>query len=134
MLCPGTCARVNINRCTNLAPRQPLTSTVIIGVPMGPFEVTRMRIELDENLLTELVDAWFNEVRKSTWGSTADVKRRYASASIVSAERVVFNIKGNDYRLVVSVDFEKRIVWIKWIGDHKQYDRISANEVKHGAP
>lgn len=50
--------------------------------------------------------------------STADVKRLYATASVVNAERVVFNIKGNDYRLVVSVDFEKGIVWIKWIGTH----------------
>jgi mRNA interferase HigB len=44
----------------------------------------------------------------------ADVKRRYATASIVSAERIVFNIKGNDYRLVAAVDFEKAIIWIKW--------------------
>lgn len=80
------------------------------------------------------LDAWFNEVRKANWRSTADVKRLYASASVVSAERIVFTIKGNDCRLVVSVDFTKRIVWIKWIGAHKQYDRISAKEVKHGAP
>ena len=88
----------------------------------------------DRAALKASLDAWFNEVRKANWNSTADVKRLYASASIVSAERIVFNIKGNDYRLVVSVDFEKRIVWIKWIGAHKQYDRISAKEVKHGAP
>lgn len=58
------------------------------------------------------LDAWFDEVRKANWTSTADVKRLYASASIVTADRIVFNIKGNDYRLVVSVDFEKGIVWI----------------------
>jgi HTH-type transcriptional regulator/antitoxin HigA len=56
--------------------------------------------------------------------SCADAKRLYATASIVNAERIVFNIKGNDYRLVVSVDFEKGIVWIKWIGTHKAYDKI----------
>ena len=49
-----------------------------------------------------------------------------------NAERIVFNIKGNDYRLVVAVDFEKGIVWIKWIGTHKAYDRIDAAEVRHG--
>ncbi len=69
---------------------------------------------------------------KAEWASTADVKRLYATASIVSAERIVFNIKGNNYRLVVSVDFEKSIVWIKWIGTHKAYDRIDVKEVKHG--
>ena len=79
------------------------------------------------------LDAWFDEVRKANWKSTADVKRRYASASLVSAERIVFNIKGNDYRLVLSVDFEKSIAWIKWIGTHTQYDRISAKEVEHGS-
>jgi mRNA interferase HigB len=60
-------------------------------------------------------------------------ERRYATASIVSAERIVFNIKGNDYRLVVAVDFEKGIVWIKWIGTHKAYDKIDVTEVRHGS-
>lgn len=53
------------------------------------------------------LDVWFAEVRKATWKNSAEVKRLYASASIVGADRIVFNIKGNDYRLVVSVDFEK---------------------------
>jgi mRNA interferase HigB len=64
--------------------------------------------------------------------SSADVKPLYATASIVNAERIVFNIKGNDYRLVVSVDFEKGIVWIKWIGTHKAYNKIDVTGVKHG--
>ena len=78
------------------------------------------------------LDAWFDEVQKARWASSADVKRRYATASIVSAERIVFNIKGNHYRLVVAVDFEKGIVWIKWIGTHADYDRIDVTEVEHG--
>ena len=49
----------------------------------------------------------------------------------MTAERVVFNVKGNAYRLVVAIDFEKGIVWIKWIGTHKDYDRIDAVEVQH---
>jgi len=61
----------------------------------------------------------------------ADVKRLYATASIVGADRVVFNIKGNSYRLVVAVDFEKGIVWIKWIGTHRDYDRIDVKQVKY---
>jgi mRNA interferase HigB len=85
----------------------------------------------DQSALKAALDAWFDEVRKAHWTSTADVKRLYRTASIVSAERIVFNIKGNDYRLVVAVDFEKGIVWIKWIGTHKSYDRIDVVEVKH---
>ena len=86
----------------------------------------------DERSLKAALDAWFDEVRKARWASTADVKRRYATASIVSADRIVFNIKGNDYRLVTSVDFEKGIVWIKWIGTHRDYDRIDVTEIEHG--
>jgi len=88
----------------------------------------------DQAALKAALDAWFDEVRKANWTSTADVKRLYASASIVAADRIVFNIKGNDYRLVVSVDFEKGIVWIKWIGTHKDYDRINVKEVEHEKP
>jgi mRNA interferase HigB len=88
----------------------------------------------DQAALKAALDAWFDEVRKANWTSTADVKRLYASASIVTADRIVFNIKGNDYRLVVSVDFEKGIVWIKWIGTHKNYDRINIKEVEYEKP
>ncbi len=56
----------------------------------------------------------------------------YATDRIVNAEHIVFNIKGNDYRLVVSIDFEKNFVWIKWIGIHKAYDNIDVTNVKHG--
>jgi mRNA interferase HigB len=86
----------------------------------------------DHAALKAALDAWFDEVRKAQWSSTAHVKRNYATASIVSADRIVFNIKGNDYRLVVAADFEKSIVWIKWIGTHKDYDRIDVKEVRHG--
>lgn len=85
----------------------------------------------DQPAVKTALDAWFDEVSKATWEIAADVKRFYASASIVSAERIVFNIKGNDYRLVVAVDFEKGIVWIKWIGTHKTYDRIDVTKVQH---
>src|SRR5690606_41923551 len=86
----------------------------------------------DQPAVKAALDAWFDEVSKAGWTSSADVKRLYATASIVSAERIVFNIKGNDYRLVAAGDFEKAIVWIKWIGTHKAYDRIDVTEVRHG--
>jgi len=85
----------------------------------------------DQASLAAALDAWFDEARKATWRSTVDVKRRYASASIITAERVVFNIKGSSYRLVAAVDFEKGIVWIQWLGTHKDYDMIDVTEVEH---
>lgn len=86
----------------------------------------------DQPALKTSLDAWFAEVSRANWASTADVKRVCATASIVGADRLVFNIKGNDYRLVVSVDFEKAIVWIKWVGTHADHDRIDVKEVEHG--
>ena len=85
----------------------------------------------DQPAVKAALDAWFDEVRKARWENTPEVKKSYATASIVSAERIVFNIKGNAYRLVVAVDFEKSIVWIKWIGSHREYDRIDVREVQH---
>src|ERR1700679_1210118 len=78
----------------------------------------------DQSAVKSALDAWFDEVSKAHWSNAADLRRRYATASIVNAERVVFNVKGNDYRLVVAIDFEKGIVWIKWIGTHRAYDKI----------
>jgi len=86
----------------------------------------------DQPALKAALDAWFDEVRKARWRSTADIRRLYATASIVSAERIVFNIKGNSYRLVVAVDFEKAIVFIKWIGTHADYDQIDVRTAQHG--
>ena len=86
----------------------------------------------DQPALKAVLDAWFSEVGKADWASSSDVKRHYATASIISADRIVFNIKGNSYRLVVAVDFEKAIVFIKWIGTHADYDRIDVRTVEHG--
>jgi len=95
------------------------------------FVDTRMG-HSDQPALKAAPDAWFNEVGKAVWNSSADVKQSYATASIVSSDRVVFNIKGNSYRLVVAIDFEKAIVFIKWIGTHAAYDRIDVRTVLYG--
>lgn len=86
----------------------------------------------DHGALPSALQAWFQEVRTAEWRSPADVKRSYATASIINAERVVFNIKGNSYRLVVAIDYERSIVWIKWIGTHEDYDTIDVGRVRHG--
>ena len=81
--------------------------------------------------LKAALDAWFDEVRKARWANMAAVKRLYRTASIVSAGRIVFNIKGNDYRLLTAVDFEKQIVWIQWVGSHAGSDHIDVKTITH---
>jgi mRNA interferase HigB len=78
------------------------------------------------------LDAWFHETRRATWRNTSEIKRSYATASIINAERVVFNVKGNDYRLIAAIDFRRRVVFIKWLGSHRAYDKIDAATVKYG--
>ena len=85
----------------------------------------------DQSAVKAPLGAWFDEVKKAGWRNTADLKRSYATASIVTANRIVFNVKGNAYRLVVAVDFDKGIVWIKWICTHRDYDRIDVTEIEH---
>lgn len=93
--------------------------------------VERRRGYKDYAALKAALGAWFDEAKKARWSDAAEVKRSYATASIVSADRIVFNIKGNDYRLVAAVDFEKSILWIKWIGTHRDYDKLDVKEVQH---
>jgi mRNA interferase HigB len=78
-----------------------------------------------------VLDAWFDEVSNATWTSPAELKQQYRSASVVSTERVVFNIKGNDYRLIVAISYVCQVLLIKWIGSHKEYDLIDAKEVAY---
>jgi mRNA interferase HigB len=73
--------------------------------------------------------AWFRDVSKADWSNPADVKAAYHNASIVGNARVVFNIAGNKYRLVVRVNYHYRIVYVRFVGTHRAYDRINVSEV-----
>lgn len=75
------------------------------------------------------LDDWYRTARRAHWGNPADIRSRYANASFVGRDRVVFNIRGNTYRLVVQVDYAKERVHIRFVGTHAQYDRINAGEV-----
>ncbi len=86
----------------------------------------------DQRAVKAALEAWFHEVVRARWSTSADVKRSYANASVLTAERVVFNIKGNDYRLVTAIDFRRQIVFIKWLGRHAAYDNIDARTVQYG--
>lgn len=77
------------------------------------------------------LDAWFHEAEKAGWKNPAEVKAAHANASIVGDDRVVFNIKGNAFRLVVAIDYQRQVVFIKWVGSHADYDRIDAVTVKY---
>ena len=77
------------------------------------------------------LDSWYETTAKALWKNSAEVKAQYSSASILSAERVVFNIKGNDYRLIIAIDYHYKILLIKWLGTHKEYDQIDALEVEY---
>lgn len=72
---------------------------------------------------------WYRETEKSDWSSIQDLKREYPSASILKNNRIVFNIKGNDYRLIAKFNFEYQLCWIRFIGTHAEYDKINANEI-----
>ena len=74
--------------------------------------------------------SWMQDARTASWSSPQDIKRRYPSASFLKGNRVVFNLKGNDYRLVVAVAYRFEAVYIKFIGTHSEYDAIDAATVE----
>lgn len=73
--------------------------------------------------------AWFREVEQADWPTPAQVLERYPNASIVARDRVVFRIRRNDYRIVVRIFYPGRIVYIRFVGTHREYERINAQEV-----
>ena len=80
---------------------------------------------------TVSLKAWIYEVRYSTWNNANELKSKYRNASVISSKRVVFNIKGNDYRLIVDIEYKLKIVFIVWFGTHSEYDRIDAKTVNY---
>ena len=77
----------------------------------------------------EPVMAWFRQVKRADWAKPADLKRHIRSASILKDGRAVFNIAGNKYRIVVWINYPYRVVYIRFIGTHRQYDSIDAQSI-----
>jgi mRNA interferase HigB len=77
----------------------------------------------------QALKVWLQEAEKASWEGPNNVKAQYSTASILKGGRVVFNINGNHYRLVVAIRYDKAILFIRFIGTHAQYDRINAQEV-----
>lgn len=72
---------------------------------------------------------WYDTAMNADWKTPGDVKQTYANASILKDSRIVFNIKGNSYRLVAKFNFEKQWIFIRFIGTHHEYDMIDANSI-----
>jgi mRNA interferase HigB len=75
------------------------------------------------------VEAWHREVLSADWNNSNEIKNQYRSASIIGDNRVVFNIQGNKYRLIVQINYYAKIVYVRFIGTHKEYDKINAREI-----
>src|SRR5215472_7038962 len=73
--------------------------------------------------------AWYAEAKKAEWKTPAEVKEKYKNASILKGGRVVFNIAGNKYRLIVHIHYDAQIVYIRFVGTHEEYDAIDAETV-----
>ena len=85
----------------------------------------------DYKALKSATETWYRVVKAAEWPNMAAVKKSFGSADPITGDRVVFDIKGNDYRLVAAIDFEKQLLWIKFFGTHKEYDSIDARKVRY---
>lgn len=77
----------------------------------------------------EALKSWYKEASSALWKSPSEIKEQYRSASILKDSRVVFNICGNNYRLIVKINYKFGMVYIRFVGTHKEYDKINAEEV-----
>lgn len=80
---------------------------------------------------TEAVKAWLYEMRYGDFDNAGELKLKYRNASIINAKRVVFNIRGNDYRLIVDIEYKLKIVFIIWFGTHTEYDTIDVKTLRY---
>jgi len=116
-----------------LPPWEHVILTIVRVIARGTLnDFVRNRVERKvQEVVKEQLDAWYAEAAKATWKSPAELKAQYRAASIISSERVVFNIKGNDYRLIVAINYHYQVLLIKWLGTHKEYDRIDVEKVEY---
>ena len=77
----------------------------------------------------ESLRAWYREANAADWDEPARIKEKYRNASILKESRVVFNIHGNNFRLIVKINYPYRVVYIRFVGTHKEYDQINAEEI-----
>ena len=86
----------------------------------------KKKIEAEQSLLS-----WYQEAEKANWKNHNELKQQFANASVISNKRLVFNIHGNKYRLIIDIEYHLQIIFIVWIGNHKEYDNIDAKKVSY---
>ena len=94
--------------------------------------ITKKRLKdfwLKHSDCEQAMKSWYAECKRAQWKTTNDIKREYPSASFLQDNRVVFNIKGNNYRLIVKINYKYQIVWIRFVGTHSEYDKITATTI-----
>ena len=79
----------------------------------------------------QALKAWIQEAEFATWKNAGELKSQFRNASVLNAKRVVFNIKGNSFRLIVDVEYRIRMIFVVWIGNHEQYNKIDANTISY---
>jgi mRNA interferase HigB len=111
---------------------------LILDIQLGTFYIISVHVLSKKNLVDyynkhketkSQLEAWYHETKNAEWKNPQEIKEKYASASIIGGNRVVFNIKGNKYRLVTIINYQMKIVYIRFIGTHKEYDKINAEEI-----
>ena len=75
--------------------------------------------------------SWYEEACKAQWKNHNDLKKQFGSASVITDKRLVFNIHGNSYRLIVDIEYPLQIIFIVWVGTHKEYDNINVKTVQY---
>lgn len=119
------CTAIDISQCGNflyLCLVKAQTLRVIAKKVLREFWVRHSDCE-------QQLKAWYSEAEKGEWKNANDLKKEYPSASILGNNRVVFNIKGNRYRLIVRINFQYQMMWIRFVGTHAEYDKIDANKI-----
>lgn len=102
-------------------------------IPMRVIAVSTLKAfwDLPEHKDAEApLTAWYQEMEKGNWQTPAEIKAQYGNASILKNRRIVFNIKGNDYRVIVAVAYKFQAMYVKFVGTHEQYDAIDADTVE----
>lgn len=122
-------------------PHEPAVIWVLTVVPIWDYSIESMRVIALRTVKAflgsrpehadarEPILAWYRQAVKADWASPADVKRQVGSASILKDGRVVFNIAGNKYRLVAWINYPYRVLYIRFVGTHAQYDKIDAQSI-----
>lgn len=106
--------------------------TFFVYLPMRVIAVKTLKVYWEEFPQAEqALLSWHEEAETAEWNNPNQLKAQYANASILTDKRVVFNIHGNTYRLIVDIEYRLKIVFIVWFGAHKEYDKIDAKKVNY---